>query len=768
MSKNFNLTLLPLYRLSGNEQPSPPGLLALTPPRRKARSRANDVLIVHLMLAGNAEFSTANYLQMTSGAAKEFYNTSGSVTAALRAAATTLNGDLLERNMAASGQGRYTLATLILGVVHGEQIYFLESGPAHIYWMAGKERRDIYDADMAGRGLGLGQSVKFYLSQLPLRAAGRLLIAPELPAGWMPILQRDNQSASLETMRSVLLRQNMDDQNAVLIQIDAGKGDVKILKPPRPINPTLTSISKKIVEENPSQIESHQPEPAASTPTEKKTSIDNESKPPHARDSEILASLPRQKMEEPSAVEDEPNVEIPEEIEEDFPTEPPASEVIVRKSARVLARGMRATRQGNNKVKDFFIKMLPRVLPASDSETPVSLPSWVMALMAVIIPLVVVTIASVVYFNLGSSEEYKRTFSEAQVIYARASTQVDPVSERRAWEELVKKLDEVEEYDKTEDSQNLREEAQGRLDVLLGVIRLNFYSAVKNLPKDLAISAMVASDTELFMLNETTGEILRAYLIDRGYQYDPDFICRSGDYGGTSVKALVDLHTLPTANAMASTVLGIDGEGNLLYCAANQNPQAMSLRPPPIEIKEVTDIVLDSDALYLLDAPSREIWVYGGQAATFINYPTAFFEQAPQNMENAKDMSVKGTELYLLFSDGHLVNCTYSLLDTVPTRCIDPAQLVDPHPAAGGGNSFRQDLFSEMLISTPPDPALLLLAPDIQSVFRFSPRSFSLQNQLRPAAGIISGKRITAMASSPAHILFIAQGDDVYMVTDIR
>ena len=137
-------------------------------------------------------------------------------------------------------------------------------------------------------------------------------------------------------------------------------------------------------------------------------------------------------------------------------------------------------------------------------------------------------------------------------------------------------------------------------------------------------------------------------------------------------------------------------------------------------------------------------------------------------MENAKDMSVKGTELYLLFSDGHLVNCTYSLLDTVPTRCIDPAQLVDPHPAAGGGNSFRQDLFSEMLISTPPDPALLLLAPDMQSVFRFSPRSFSLQNQLRPAAGIISGKRITAMASSPAHILFIAQGDDVYMVTDIR
>ena len=66
MPKTFDLTLLPLYRVRGNEMPSPPGLLALTPPRRKARSRAQDLLIIHLALSGNADFSTANYHQMTS------------------------------------------------------------------------------------------------------------------------------------------------------------------------------------------------------------------------------------------------------------------------------------------------------------------------------------------------------------------------------------------------------------------------------------------------------------------------------------------------------------------------------------------------------------------------------------------------------------------------------------------------------------------------------------------------------------------------------
>ncbi|MBT3321818.1 MAG: hypothetical protein HN392_05995 [Anaerolineae bacterium] len=809
MPKTFDLTLLPLYRFRGNEMPSSPGLLALTPPRRKARSRANDMLIMHLVLGGNALFSTASYLQMTTAAAKEFYNTPGSVTAALRATAITINSDLLERNMEASGQGRYTLATLVLGVVRGEQLYLLEAGPVHAYWMAGDERKDIHDPDMAGRGLGLGQATKFYLSQLSLRTRGRLLIAPELPDGWMPILKRDNNSASLETIRSVLLRQSMDDHNAVLIEMQSGRGAITVLKPVQSSKPTLASISRKmsaepapekeeaeiVIEENIEvEVESHQPEPApiSTFDTEEPAaqaapSVHTESKPP--QEGSVFDSIPRKKPEIIPGPEGTRETEIPEEElisspspqtfeeveeseikikEEKVDKGPSLSEILARQSARSLARSIQITRTGKDWLKNLLTTMMPRILPTDDSNAPLRLPNWVMGLIAVIIPIVVVTISSVVYFRFGRDIQYETAFAEVEVARVRALEEDDEIAQRTAWLETIDKLDIAEEYDKTEESEARRSEAQSHLDILLGIRRLNFQPVVDNLPRGIEIKAMVATDTELFMLDGNTGKILRAFLVSNGYQYDDKFNCESGEYNGKNIGSLIALQSLPKTNAMGATVMGIDAQGGLIYCSANQIPQAMELIEPPVGLKEITAISLDSDVLYILDAPSREVWAYSGRASTFIDYPTSFFTQAPEYIENTVDMSVKGSDLYLLYNDGHLASCTYSLLDSVPTRCINPVELVDEHPAAGGGNNFGQALFKEMHISTPPDAALLLFAPDTQAVFRFSPRSFSLQNQLEPIEGSIPEGSLSAMASNPGHILFMAQGDKVYMVSDIQ
>jgi len=778
VAKTFDLTLLPLYRHRGDELLSPPGLLALTPPRRKARSREKDRLIVHLTLSGNASFSTVNYLQMTSRAAEEFYQTPGSVTAALRAAATTLNGDLLERNMTSSGQGLYTLGHLVLGALRGEQFYILESGPTHVYWMAGVERKDIHDPLMAGRGLGLGQATNFYLSQLTLRAGGRLLIAAKIQPSWEKILQRDNRSSSLEAFRSLLMAESTENENAVLVEVEPGRGEMTVLKPERSDSPTLESISKKIAAEpqiDSAPIASHRPEPQRITPLPGIDPVvvsqpDSGSKPPNLSD--IPDSIPRQ-APKPAPIPDEiasDPVEHLVEIEEEAPPAGPSvGEEFARQSARTLAKGMQATREGNSRLKSVARTMMPRLLPGSDSETPVRLPGWIMGLIAVIIPLLVVTVASIVYFRFGRDVQYETLYAEADAARARAVGQDDPVAERIAWEDALSKLNLAEERNITSESQALRGEAQTRLDELLGIIRIDFQPAVNGLPRGIEITAMAAIDTEIFLLDSANGEILRAFLLESGYQYDENFICRRGVYAGKTVGAIVGLEALPKANAMAASVMGIDSRGNLLYCASNQVPQALSLQEPPIGFKEITAITLDSDVLYLLDAPSREVWVYGGQASTFISYPTAFFENAPTGMENTIDMSVDGSDLYLLFADGHLASCTYSLLDTVPTRCINPATLIDPHPAAGGGDSFGQSIFTQMHLSTPPDSALLLLAPKTQAVFRLSPRSFELQNKIHPRNDLespISSAALTAMTANSAHILFVAQGDKIYQAVD--
>ena len=851
MSKTFNLTLLPLYRIKGNEMPSPPGLLALTPPRRKARSRSRDLLFMHLVLGGNANFSTANYLQVISSAAKEFYNTPGSVTAALRAAAVTLNSDLLERNMEASGQGRFTLATLVLGVVRGGQVYLLISGPAHAYWMAGNERRDIHDSEMSGRGLGLGQSAKFYLSQLPLRTGGRLLVTPQLPAGWTPILQRDNQLASLETIRSVLMRQNMDDQNTVLIEFEAGKGEVTQLKPPPQSKPTLASISRKIADE-PAEVEiedtdiddashlpdalphetldksrpathpktdavavqvsqedeveeikSHQPEPQPITHVSAEDtriseteademqapSIHNESKIPHVRpaleaiahendeptsnpeEDEILASIPRQDSDEISAQEEE--IDIPEVEEEEVDTGPPVGEVIARQSARGIAKGMQATREGNDKLKGAISKAIPRILPVDDPDAPFRLPTWVMVVIAIIIPLVVVTIASVVYFRFGHDIQYETAYAEVEMERARALEESDPLAQRKAWESTIEKLDIAEIYDQTDATETIRAEAQNYLDSLLGIQRLSYQPAVEGIPAGTEIVAIAATDTDLFILN-TKGEILRAYLVSGGYQYDENFDCKSGEHNGVTLSPLIDLQALPKSNAMGASVMGIDSQGNLLYCGANRPPQATSLSHSVGQFKEITAIALDADILYVLDAPAHEVWFYTGRNSAFLDYPDPFFENVPEGMElaNAIDMSVNvgvdSSDLYLLFNNGDLASCNSNLRTAVPTRCTHPVELIDQHPAAGGGNSFDRILFTEIHLSTSPDSALLLLEPKTQTVYRFSPRSFTLLNQLHPLKGTVPVGTLSTIASNPSHILFIAQEDRIYQATDIR
>jgi len=842
VSKSFDLTLLPLYRLGGNELPSPPGLLALTPPRKKARSRARDLLLIHLVLGGNAPFSTVNYLQMTSHAAEEFYQTPGSVTSALRAAATTLNGDLLERNMAASGQGRYSLANLVLGAIRGEQLYILEAGSTHVYWMSEDERKDIHAPDMSGRGLGLGQSTDFYLSQLTLRSGGRLLISPELPDGWTQILQRDNSLASLETLRSVLMRQSMDDRNAVLLEVETGAGNIEMLKPARIEKPTLESISRKIAEEplvasvedeediEPEEesaenisveeslesqetsfapenyaesleskeeapeekndyapeIASHSPEPQPIIPPAIEeddpvaaAAFDNVSKlpqervAPQERDNFVIPdSIPRQRPD-PIPAPEETEIEIEEEIKEKrrekkkkekkVRTGPSLGEIIARKGAHAIAKGMQLTRAGNTRLKEGFSTMLPRLLPSSDSETPVHLPTRVMALIAFIIPILIAAIGVTVYEYAGGNQEYERLYKKAESLRAGALVQNDPVAKRIAWENVITKLDEAEKHDSTTNSRAMRTEAQNQLDELLGIIRLNFLPAINALPNDINITAMVATDTELFMLDSEKGEVLRAFRIDKGYQFDTSFICRGGDYGEHTLDAIVELQTLPTSNALGASVLGIDRKGNLLYCAANRVPQAAALLPPTVGFKEITAIALDSGVLYILDAASNEIWIYSGQAASFNNYPTAFFENAPEGMSFAQDISINGSDLFILFGDGHLASCTSSLLDTVPTRCINPAPLNDPHPAAGGSNSFDEVIFKQIYLSTPPDSALLLMAPDNQSIFRFSPRAFALQNQLHPLTKSIPAGALTAMTQNPSHVLFIAQGNEVYM-----
>ena len=94
----FDLNILPIHRVNGEESAELPGLLALTPPRKTARGRERDNLIIYLMLSGNAIFSAVELHQLNNAAAGAFYQSAGTLTTAMRKAAETINNTLLQRN----------------------------------------------------------------------------------------------------------------------------------------------------------------------------------------------------------------------------------------------------------------------------------------------------------------------------------------------------------------------------------------------------------------------------------------------------------------------------------------------------------------------------------------------------------------------------------------------------------------------------------------------------------------------------------------------
>ena len=141
----FDLNILPIHRNNGQEIPDLPGLLAVTPPRKTARGRENDTLVLYLMLSGNATFSSAELKTLINKTATLFYQTTGSLTFAMRKAAENINTALLERNLSTTGRGQYALGYLVLGVVRGEQCTLLLSGPTHAVWVSEGQSRHIHD-----------------------------------------------------------------------------------------------------------------------------------------------------------------------------------------------------------------------------------------------------------------------------------------------------------------------------------------------------------------------------------------------------------------------------------------------------------------------------------------------------------------------------------------------------------------------------------------------------------------------------------------------
>ncbi len=815
----FDLNILPIQRQNGQEFADLPGLLAVAPPRKTARGRDKDSLVLYLMLSGNAEFSTAEIKRLTSDAANLFYQTPGSLTSAMRKTAENINSVLLERNLSTTGRGQYALGLLVLAVIRDNTCTVSLNGPAHVAWVSNGQQRHIYDPALSGKGLGSSQNAQSYLSQVEFQSNDLIALCGKFPKDWEADLVNSRPSATLDASYRKLTF-TKGDLHAVLIQPQIGQGIITVLRPEVNASPSQPQTAPAIEEHiEPETQEPIHPALEAESPPEESAITEDEldaladlgahllqpsayAIPPQPEENypvegipasaptptgprDFPSSIPRANpvdydetdVEDDLDIESEVDVEMDSEEDELDSTEsksdkPTAHAVAARQMAKVVAGGIKSGRRLNERVGDFLKNFIPKLLPGTDSNQPLVIPTYAMVSMALIIPVLVAIVSWTVYSKYGLNERYNELYQLALVESSQANSETDPGRQRDSYARILDLLDDAEQYRETDQTKLLRSDTQAKWDNLMGVIRLEFVPAFTNgLSGSTQISRMAASESDLYMLDAERGNILHATFTGRSLELDGAFNCQPGTYGGYQVGTIVDILALPRVNAVGASVLGIDTSGYLLYCSPGQVPQVFPLPElPNTNWGRITSFVLDNDRLYILDAESRAVWVYNGRNSTFLDAPYFFFSNQIPNIESAIDLAVSGDDLYLLHTDGRLSTCTYSRIVEVPTRCVDPAPRIDTFPAHQDINIFDQAHFTQMSLTNPPNPIVLLLDSANRSVFRFTPRSLELQNQISGFSGKASPFQqgpIGAMAISPNYVLYLAVENQVYFATNL-
>jgi uncharacterized membrane protein len=386
---------------------------------------------------------------------------------------------------------------------------------------------------------------------------------------------------------------------------------------------------------------------------------------------------------------------------------------------------------------------------------------------AIAVPVVIAAMAAAVYLQRGRAAQFQTYYARAQGEATQAVGASDPAAQRQHWQLALYWLDQAETYGVSADSGSLRSQAQNSLDALDRITRLDYKSMLAGKLNGANITSMVASENDLYLLDSSSGRVLHALRSQLGYSLDDGFKCNPGTYPNFTVGPLTDLILMPAGNSIGADIMAVDAVGNALYCAADQDPQPLQLAPPPQPLQQVTAIAADGGTLYVLDAPGRAIWQYESQDGLFNTTPLSFFGPEIPPLDTATDMTVLAGKLFLLHKDGHLASCTLSLIpDVSPTRCTDPATLVDSRSGDLSGATLTGTAFSQVQDTPAPNAYVALLDSPAKAIFRFSPTLLELQDQLRAAPASSSplpaGSPASAFAISPTHTIFLAVGSEVF------
>jgi hypothetical protein len=416
---------------------------------------------------------------------------------------------------------------------------------------------------------------------------------------------------------------------------------------------------------------------------------------------------------------------------------------------------LRALRSSMATIGTALLRLMKNMLPDADV---LRMPPSMMLFIAIAIPLTLAVIGGMVFLQRGRAQQHQIYYQKAVEEATYAATLTNPLEQRLAWQTVLGDLDKAEYYTLTSQSQALRNQATANLDTLDAVKRLDYQQAiVGGLDSGISVTRIVATTTDIYLLNGNQGNVVRAIMTGRGYEIDPNFQC-GPTYGPINVGPLVDIAELPPGSFENASLLGMDSNGNLLYCVVDSQPYSAAMAPPNTGFGEPSAMSLDRGDLFLLDSKVNAVWIYRNMEVS--QQPRLFFGDNIPPMQDVIDLTVYNDDLFLLHADGHTTKCTYSGVAESPTRCDDPYPYSDNRPGRIHGPTIQDAVFNQVYFSSFPERSIYMLDPQNQSIYYFSVL-LTLQWQYQSKSPLPEGKA-TSFAISPNRMAFLAIGNYVY------
>ncbi len=757
MSSSFDLYLMPICREAGQDQPGLPGLFSSSAPRKAARGRENDHLILYLEVVGNASFPRERLQQVLPGLAKIYFESAGSRSYAMRSVAEGLNDHLLKFNLQEALGGQQAIGLLTQVVLHEDQLYMAQSGAVHAFYLNAAGIQHLYEPSLSGRGVGFGQApgIRFFQSQV--RSNDVLLLAARPAPSWTTVSLSWVHGQGPSALRRKLFDRSVTNLSGLLIQAHTGKGLVQVVPFQQP--PAKTAAVQASSVPLASQAGASAPTPAsAQTPAQVEG--------PPVEAAETGSSETETTASPEAATQTAP--EIGQDAVQASPPVLPASPVkgtsqdTQKKSGSLLAMLValgEALTTFFQSIGRGFGKFLARLFP----EELLELSNKAMAVIAVAVPVIIVAAASVVYLQLGRAEQGRQFYLQANNTTASALALEDPLAQRQELLAAEDYLDQAETFGGVPPDR--LEELQARLNLELDrldhVLRIEYRQAlVDALDPAARITRLVIAFDDLYLLDSASNRVLHAVETLQGYQLDQDFQC-SSDYAGGGVGTLIGISAWPDGFEPRASIVGVDQAGNLIFCEPGFSPEVRSLAPPAnTKLKKVTAQTMDRGSLYILDPPSNAIWVYPG--AQIDLEPNLFFGDDIPPLNTVVDLAANLQEIYLLYADGHLALCYDAVPGISQPKCTNPQPFTDFREGRENADFVPDRPFTQLLANPSPDPSLYLLEPENQAITQFSFRSLGFLHEYRPVRQLDGGPATAFAIRGVDRLVYLAAGNQVY------